>query len=121
MEATLKELETRARERIAAAATAAELEAVRVEVLGRKGALAQISRQLGALAPEERAPAGKRLNAVKAELEQLMASRQAQFEQEALRGRLDAEWIDLTLPPYSLDSLLASVRSLAEAAQPVHA
>jgi phenylalanyl-tRNA synthetase alpha chain len=31
------------------------LEAVRVEALGRKGALAQISKEMGKLAPEERA------------------------------------------------------------------
>ncbi|MEK7404116.1 MAG: phenylalanine--tRNA ligase subunit alpha [Acidobacteriota bacterium] len=99
LETTLSQLEASARERIAAAATAAELEAVRVEALGRKGALAGLSKQLGALPPEERARAGKLLNAVKAELEALLASRQAQFEQEALRARLDAEWIDLTLPP----------------------
>ncbi len=38
---------------------------MRVEVLGRKGALAQISKQMGKLAPEERARIGKLLNSVK--------------------------------------------------------
>ncbi len=98
LETTLSQLDHDARARIAAARTADELEAVRVEALGRKGTLAQISKQLGALAPEERARVGKLLNAVKQGLEEALSARKAGFEQEALRGRLEAEWIDVTLP-----------------------
>lgn len=98
LEAALRELEGRARERIEQADSVEALEAVRVEVLGRKGSLAQVSKQLGKLAPEERARVGRLLNAVKEALEERFSARQAQFEQEALRARLDAEWIDLTLP-----------------------
>ncbi len=98
LEAALSELEARARERIAAAAEPEELEAVRVEALGRKGTLAQISRQLGALPAEERARIGRLLNSVKQELEQRLAARQAEFEQRALQARLEAEWLDLTRP-----------------------
>lgn len=98
LEAALREMEGRARERIEKADSIEELETVRVEVLGRKGSLAQVSKQLGKLAPEERARAGRLLNAVKEALEERFSARQAQFEQEALRARLEAEWIDLTLP-----------------------
>lgn len=98
LESALSELEARARERILAATNREELEAVRVEALGRKGTLAQISRQLGSLPPEERARVGRLLNAVKQELEQLLAARQAEFEQRELEARLDAEWLDLTRP-----------------------
>ncbi len=98
LESVLTELEARARERIARAATPEELEEVRVEVLGRKGALAQISKQFGKLAPEERAPAGKLLNSVKESIEAARDARNAEFECRALAARLDAEWIDLTLP-----------------------
>ncbi|MEN6533405.1 MAG: phenylalanine--tRNA ligase subunit alpha, partial [Bryobacteraceae bacterium] len=98
LEATLSEVEARARERIAAAATAQELEPVRVEVLGRKGALAQASKTLGKLPPEERARAGKLLNSVKQTLEAAIEARAAQFEAAALEARLSSEWIDLTLP-----------------------
>jgi phenylalanyl-tRNA synthetase alpha chain len=99
LEATLSELETRARERIEAAATAQELEPVRIEVLGRKGTLAQISKELGKLPPEERGRVGKLLNSVKQHLEEALDSRKAQFEAVARQARLDAEWLDLTLPP----------------------
>ncbi len=97
-EATLTELETRARDRIQAAADAAALEEVRVEVLGRKGALAQVSRQMGKLAPEERARIGKLLNSVKETLEAALDARKAEFDKQALATRLDREWVDLTLP-----------------------
>jgi phenylalanyl-tRNA synthetase alpha chain len=99
LEATLSELETRARERIEAAATAQELEPVRIEVLGRKGTLAQLSKELGKLPPEERGRVGKLLNSVKQHLEEALDSRKAQFEAVARQARLDAEWLDLTLPP----------------------
>jgi phenylalanyl-tRNA synthetase alpha chain len=98
LETTLNELEAGARARIAAAAGPEELEPVRVEVLGRKGALAQISKQMGRLAPEERARIGKLLNSVKEALETALESSRARFEREAIAARLDAEWVDLTLP-----------------------
>lgn len=86
------------RERIQLAQTPEELEAVRIEVLGRKGLLAQISKDMGKLAPEERAGAGKLLNAAKQELEAALDQKKSRFESDALARKLDAEWLDLTLP-----------------------
>jgi phenylalanyl-tRNA synthetase alpha chain len=48
--------------RITASATAEELESVRVEVLGRKGVLAQLSKDMGKLSADERAARGKFIN-----------------------------------------------------------
>lgn len=98
IEQRFEELESRSRERIAAAASPEELEAVRVEVLGRKGALARISKEMGQLAPEERAHAGRLLNATKQFLETALEARRAEYDRAALAARLDAEWLDLTLP-----------------------
>ena len=98
IEATLHDLEARTRARIQAARAPEELEAIRVEVLGRKGALAQISKRMGQLAPQERPHIGKLLNAVKTELEAAFQTRNAQFDEQELAARLDAEWVDLTLP-----------------------
>ncbi len=98
LESLLKEVQAGARERIRAASMPEDLEAVRVEVLGRKGTLAQISRQLARLAPEERARIGKLLNAAKETLEAAFEARKAEFENQALQARLESEWIDLTLP-----------------------
>ncbi len=84
--------------RIAAAASLETLEAVRVDALGRKGSLSQFSKEFGKLTPEERAAAGLALNAAKSELEAALDARKSAFEAAALSARLDAEWLDLTLP-----------------------
>jgi phenylalanyl-tRNA synthetase alpha chain len=86
-------------EKIRSAANQEELEAVRVEVLGRKGSLAGLSKEMGKLAPEERARAGKELNAAKQQLEAVFDQKKAEFDSAALNARLDSEWLDLTLPP----------------------
>ena len=54
---------------ISAATTVADLEKIRVAVLGRKGELTAISKTLGTLAPEDRAEAGQLLNKAKTTLE----------------------------------------------------
>jgi len=98
LETTLNDLEQHARSRIDDAADAATLEAVRVDVLGRKGTLAALSRRMGALPPDERARAGRRLNAVKQALEEAFKARKAEFDRAELSARLDREWVDLTKP-----------------------
>jgi phenylalanyl-tRNA synthetase alpha chain len=54
---------------IAEVQTLAELEALHVSILGRKGELTASLRELGTMAPEERREAGAKINAVKAQLE----------------------------------------------------
>jgi phenylalanyl-tRNA synthetase alpha chain len=94
----LSDLESAALARIQAAGSPEDLEGVRIDVLGRKGSLAQIGKDMGKLAPADRAPVGKLLNAVKQAIESAFASRQAEFDSQALEARLSAEWLDLTLP-----------------------
>jgi len=98
LESTLTELDARTRERIRSAATAETLEQVRIDVLGRKGALAEISKGMGKLAPEERVSVGRLLNAVKQGLEEALEIRKARFDEDARNARLQSEWLDLTLP-----------------------
>lgn len=95
---TLQELERTALARIERAASKDELEQVRVEALGRKGTLAQISKQLRSLEPAERAEVGRLLNAVKEALERAYEDKKAAFERAELERRLESEWVDLTLP-----------------------
>ncbi|MDR3702504.1 MAG: phenylalanine--tRNA ligase subunit alpha [Candidatus Sulfopaludibacter sp.] len=98
IEDSIQELESRSLARIQSAASPGELEAVRVEALGRKGTLALIGKEMGKLAPEDRARVGKLLNGAKQKLEAAFEARQRQDAGAALRARLDAEWLDLTLP-----------------------
>ena len=98
IEDSIQELESRSLARIHSAASPEELEAVRVEALGRKGTLALIGKEMGKLAPEDRARVGKLLNGAKQKLEAAFEARQRQDSGAALCARLDAEWLDLTLP-----------------------
>jgi phenylalanyl-tRNA synthetase alpha chain len=84
--------------RIEAAETAEDLEAVRIEVLGRKGVLSLLSKDMGKLPPDERARRGKLINTAKQALEDAFGKRRAEFENAALARKLDAEWLDLTVP-----------------------
>lgn len=84
--------------RINGAETVDALEALRVELLGRKGVLADAGKTMGKLAPEERAAAGKLLNAAKQQLEAAYDTRKSGFQSAALTARLDSEWLDLTAP-----------------------
>ena len=85
--------------RIHAAANTQELEAVRVELLGRKGGvITQLSKDMGKLSADERVARGKFINAAKQSLEEAWEARKAEFENAALAKRLDAEWLDLTVP-----------------------
>jgi phenylalanyl-tRNA synthetase alpha chain len=98
LDESIQELVSRSLARIASANSLDELEAVRVDALGRKGPLAQAGKEMGKLAPEERARAGKLLNAARQDIEQALVCKKEKLEEIALRTRLDAEWIDLTLP-----------------------
>src|SRR6266850_2048776 len=98
LEKQISELQAAALAGIGAARSPEDLESVRVDVLGRKGALAQISKEMGKLAPEERARAGKLLNQAKNDLENLILAAQNKFSAQKMAARLDAEWIDVTLP-----------------------
>jgi len=98
MEPAISELQSATLQRIEAAQSLQDLEAVRVEVLGRKGSLSQFSRNFGSLSAEARATAGRALNAAKEALESALDSKKQAFADEALQARLQGEWIDLTLP-----------------------
>jgi phenylalanyl-tRNA synthetase alpha chain len=84
--------------RIESAASLEELEAVRVEVLGRKGVLAQLSKDMGKLSPEDRVARGKFINSAKQSLDEAYSARKTAFDNAVLAARLDAEWVDLTVP-----------------------
>jgi len=84
--------------RIRQAATLEELETIRVDVLGRKGKLAQSGKQLATLPPDRRAEFGKSLNAAKQTLESAFETKKDQLDKAALDRRLETEWLDLTLP-----------------------
>lgn len=76
----------------------AELDQIRVRLLGRKGELTAQLKALGDLPPEERAAAGQRINAAKDRFQQVYRECRAVLERDALARQLAAEQIDVTLP-----------------------
>ncbi len=123
LESKLTGLQEQAAAALDQAPDAEALEAIRVDILGRKGQLptltTQIGKSMGKLPPEERASLGKLMNAVKQDLESRYEARKAAFERAALDLRLNAEWLDLTLPapgtrPGTLHPLTQIQRELEE-------
>jgi len=123
LESKLTALQAQAASALDQAPDAEALEAIRVDILGRKGQLAtltaQIGKSMGKLPPDERAALGKLMNAVKLDLESRYEARKAAFERAALDLRLNAEWLDLTLPapgtrPGTLHPLTQIQRELEE-------
>ncbi len=94
----ISEIRAKAMAVIEAALSKDAIEQARIEALGRKGRLAEISKDFGKLTPEERSRLGKLLNSVKAELDARLNARLSTMEEEALNIRLESEWIDLTTP-----------------------
>ncbi|MEP7352226.1 MAG: phenylalanine--tRNA ligase subunit alpha [Acidobacteriota bacterium] len=97
-EAVISELLSTWRAALDQATTLDALESIRVDALGRKGKLAEISKGFGKLSPEERSRIGKVLNGAKQELESSLDTRKAALEAVALNARLESEWLDLTVP-----------------------
>ncbi len=83
---------------VSAAADEAALEDVRVAALGKKGEISLKMRDLGQMAPDQRAAAGAALNALKDEIDAAIRARKAAMADAALDERLRAEWLDVTLP-----------------------
>jgi phenylalanyl-tRNA synthetase alpha chain len=95
----LERLRTSARERIEAASDHKTLEDLRVSLLGKKGELTTILRQLGSLPASERAAAGAEANQLKDEIFGWIASRVGGLEARRHGALGDTEWVDMTFVP----------------------
>ncbi len=81
------------------AATALDaLEAVRVQALGKQGAITGLLKTLGKLTPEERQEQGPRIHSLREAVTEALATAKAAMEQAALDARLASETVDMTLP-----------------------
>ncbi len=83
---------------IAAANTSADLEAVRVAVLGKSGSLTGYLRSMGSVPKEERAEVGKAVNAARARVEEALEEATAAMKASELASSIDAAAVDVTLP-----------------------
>jgi phenylalanyl-tRNA synthetase alpha chain len=92
--AQLRALEAEGAHALRAAASVEELEALRIEYLGRKGRLTGVLRRLGELGPEARPAVGAEANRVKAALTEVVEAREAALAPTAQAGPR----ADYTLP-----------------------
>lgn len=83
---------------ISGASTEKELSEIRVGVLGRKGSLTQLLKQLGTLSEGERREAGKLANLVKESAEAKIEEAWSRIQERERREALEKEKIDVTLP-----------------------
>ena len=83
---------------IGAAGNTGELEALRVQYLGKKGELTAVLKQMGTLSAEERPVMGQLANAVRADVESAIEQQSAVLAEKALEERLEAEALDITVP-----------------------
>jgi phenylalanyl-tRNA synthetase alpha chain len=98
----VSEIETLQQDALVAIDAAGDLDAldeVRVRFTGKRSALATLQKSMRDLSPEERKSRGQQLNAFREAFQSAFDARREQLAEGALRARLEAERLDLTLPP----------------------
>jgi phenylalanyl-tRNA synthetase alpha chain len=85
-------------DRIAAAGTLSDLEAVRVSALGKSGSITALLKSLGAMDAQARANEAPKIHALREQVTNALADRKCALEAAELERRLATERIDLSLP-----------------------
>lgn len=98
MSEQLTALETAAAARIAACGQAADVEQLRVEYLGRKGAVTELLKSVSALPAAERPAFGAAVNALKGRLAGLLDARRDTLSGAESARALESERLDVSLP-----------------------
>lgn len=94
----LKAIEAAAKEKLSKATDLKQLDDIRVEYLGKKGAITAILKQMGKLSAEERPVIGQLANTVRADIDEMLRKAQNTVKSKAAALKLEAERIDVTLP-----------------------
>jgi len=94
----IAQLRTEGERALAAASTSAELQELRVRLLGRKAELPNLLRGVADLEPAQRGQVGRAANEARQALEALIEARAAQLDAAELDVRLAADRVDVTLP-----------------------
>jgi len=98
MTENLGDLETQAKEAIAAATDLRELDGVKHHFLGRKGSVTALLRGLKEIPAEQRRERGREINELKVRLTDLFDQRTNELSRKERTAALEAEAPDLTLP-----------------------
>ena len=98
MREQLEQIKQNALAALDAAETPAALEELRVRLLGKKGELTAVLKQMGKLSPDERPIIGQLANSVRADIEAKLEERKATIHAAVLEAKLASESIDVTIP-----------------------
>ena len=94
----LDALQTEALTAVAAAPDVATLDALELDILGKKGRLTTVLRGIGALAADERPRVGAIANSVRTAIEGALSERGDELRRSELSNRLAVESVDVTTP-----------------------
>ena len=75
-----------------------DLENLRVQVLGKKGSITSLMKQLGSLEPDKRREAGQILNRLQKDIIEAIDNKKSSLNQIYLNEKLKNEALDITLP-----------------------
>ncbi|NLM74688.1 MAG: phenylalanine--tRNA ligase subunit alpha [Clostridiaceae bacterium] len=98
MKQKLEEIRSQALAALSEVSDVRELEALKVEYLGKKGKLTQILKGMGKLSPEERPVVGQVANEIRLALEEGIQSVRERLNRELINQKLKSEVIDVTMP-----------------------
>ena len=98
MKQQLESIRQAAMDALEEAATPADLEELRVKLLGKKGELTAVLKQMGKLSAEERPVMGQLANNVRAAIEEKLEQRKSAVHAAAMEAKLAAEAVDVTIP-----------------------
>lgn len=98
MKEQLQSMKEKASAEIGALADMKALEDFRVKLLGKKGELTAILKQMGKLTAEERPVIGQLANDVRASIEAALTEKAAALKSGLLEQRLKTEAVDVTMP-----------------------
>jgi phenylalanyl-tRNA synthetase alpha chain len=99
-------------DRIAAAESLGDLEALRVAALGKSGSVTAMLKSLGNMDPETRAAEAPKIHALRKKVTDAIASRKSALEAAELERKLATETIDLSLP--APDSVTGTVHPVSQ-------
>ena len=83
---------------IEAASSLADLDAIRVDALGKKGRISGLLKQLGGMDPDARKQMGQDLNILKTEIAEAISTRQIVLANAAMEEKLASETVDVSMP-----------------------
>lgn len=98
MKEALEKIRQQAMDSLAACHSSKELDELRVKILGKKGELTAILKQMGALSAEERPKMGQLANEVRENIEGFLSEKMDSLKKAQLEAQLKIEKIDITMP-----------------------